>query len=72
MHDYTHFRQMKDEFFGQDPHSPLTHEQRHDFDGLKYFDPNDALRLEIPVEEFAEKEIVQMQTSTGDVQTYEH
>lgn len=71
MPDYTHFRQMKDEFFEQDSQSPLTHEQQHDFDGLKYFEPNDDLRLELPVDEFADKEPVQMQTSTGDVQTYE-
>ncbi|MFQ5408808.1 MAG: DUF1684 domain-containing protein [Anaerolineales bacterium] len=68
---YDDFRKMKDDFFAHDPHSPLTHEQRHHFAGLKYFEPNDALRLELPLEEFAEKDVIQMQTSTGNVQTYE-
>ena len=65
------FRAEKDEFFGTHPQSPLTPEQRRNFKGLKYFDDNPALRLEVPVQEFPQHERIEMQTTTGEVQTYE-
>ncbi len=65
------FRAEKDEFFGNHPQSPLTREQRKDFHGLNYFPENDALRLEVKVEEFETKQKFEMQTSTGDIQIYE-
>jgi uncharacterized protein len=64
------FRAGKDEFFRQDPQSPLTPEQRKIFAGLNYFPENTGLDLELPVEVFPEKDKIQMQTSTGDIQTY--
>jgi uncharacterized protein len=64
------FRAAKNEFFRKDPQSPLTPDQRREFSGLKYFPENPALNLELPVEVFAEKDKIQMQTSTGDIQTY--
>jgi uncharacterized protein (DUF1684 family) len=63
-------RAEKDEFFGNDPQSPLTREQRKDFHGLQYFDENEALRLEVKLEEYPVKEEFAMQTSTGSVQMY--
>ena len=65
------FRAEKDEFFGSHPQSPLTREQKKEFHGLQYFPENDALRLEVKVEEFTNKQKFEMQTSTGDVQIYE-
>lgn len=65
------FRAEKDDFFGSHPQSPLTREQRKDFHGLHYFPENDALRLEVKVDEFENKQKFEMQTSTGDVQVYE-
>ena len=65
------FRHEKDDFFHHDPHSPLTPDQRLDFAGLRYFPENPELDLKLEVEEFSEKEIVTMQTTTGDVQDYE-
>ena len=65
------FRAEKDEFFGNHPQSPLTRGQKNDFNGLNYFPENDALRLEVKVDEFPIKEQFEMQTSTGDVQLYE-
>ncbi len=65
------FRAEKDEFFGSHPQSPLTPEQKKDFTGLHYFPENEALRLEVKVDEFPVKEKFEMQTSTGDVQLYE-
>lgn len=65
------FRAEKDEFFGSHPQSPFTREQRKNFHGLHYFPENDALRLEVKVDEFENKQKFEMQTSTGDVQAYE-
>lgn len=64
------FRAEKDKFFKSDPRSPLTREQKRAFAGLKYFPENPELRLEVEAEEFAAKERIEMQTSTGDAQTY--
>jgi uncharacterized protein (DUF1684 family) len=64
------FRHQKDEFFRQDPHSPLTPEQRDHFSGLRYFPENPDLDLKLEIEEFSEKQTVTMQTTTGDVQDY--
>ena len=65
------FRAEKDAFFGGNAQSPLTREQRKDFKGLIYFPENEALCLEVKVEEFPDKDQFNMQTSTGDVQVYE-
>lgn len=70
MSDLTAYRMEKDQFFGRHPQSPLTPDQRQSFTGLKYFPENDELRLEVEVELFKDQESMQMQTSTGGVQTY--
>ena len=71
MTELTNFRKMKDAFFQDDPHSPLTSGQKESFSGLKYFPENPDLDLTVEVEEFPEKDLVQIQTNTGDVQEYE-
>jgi len=70
MSELTDYRAEKDEFFGRHPQSPLLPEQRQDFQGLNYFPENEALRLEVQVEPLKDHEPMQMQTSTGGVQTY--
>ncbi|MEX1248592.1 MAG: DUF1684 domain-containing protein [Anaerolineales bacterium] len=64
------FRKAKDDYYAQDPNSPLTPEQRANFRGLKYFPEIASLRFEIEVPPFAEQKQVQLPTSTGDVKTY--
>jgi uncharacterized protein (DUF1684 family) len=71
MTDLDDFRHEKDEFFKHDMQSPLTREQKKSFSGLSYFPEDPGLRLEVAVEPWEQKETVQMQTSTGDVQTYQ-
>ncbi len=44
------FRAEKDEFFAKHMQSPLSHAQKHDFKGLKYYPENPSLRLEVKVE----------------------
>ena len=65
------FRHEKDHFFADNPHSPLTHEQKGHFDGLDYFPENPNLRLELTLEELPDKEEITIQTSTGDFQIYQ-
>lgn len=68
--DLTAFRAHKDEFFAHHLQSPLTPEQRRVFTGLVYFPEEPDLRLEVIVDRFSDHQDIQMQTSTGDIQTY--
>jgi uncharacterized protein (DUF1684 family) len=70
MSELTDYRAEKDEFFRRHPQSPLMPEQRSGFMGLQYFPENEALRLEVTVEPLQDQQPMQMQTSTGGVQTY--
>ena len=71
MTELQEFRKMKDDFFATDGQSPLTPGQKQAFKGLRYFPTNPGLILEVTVDEFPDKQQVEMQTSTGDVQVYE-
>ena len=70
MTELADFRAQKDAFFKAHPQSPLTAEQQTCFAGLRYFPENPVLRLVLPLEEYAEKDTVIMQTSTGDARLY--
>ena len=70
MTELEQFRLSKDEFFATDTNSPLTPEQRANFKSLNYFEENPDLRMEIEVVPFVDQEQIQMQTSTGAMQTY--
>ncbi len=62
------FRKSKDQYFGDDPDSPLTPEQRKGFKGLKYFAEKADLQFVLAVEEYPDdsKNLIQMATSSGD------
>jgi len=70
MFNLQEFRDEKDEFFGTHPQSPLTHEQRQAFKGLKYFPEDPALRKEVQVDVFPTQQTVSIQTTGGVSQTY--
>jgi uncharacterized protein (DUF1684 family) len=70
MQNLTIARAEKDEFFAHHPQSPLTHEQKDNFAGLNYFPENTALHFELDIDEFDEKDHIEIQTSTGDIQRY--
>jgi uncharacterized protein len=63
-------RTEKNDFFASHPQSPLTPAQKQDFKGLHYFDENPSLRFDVKVSPFAEREQIEIQTSTGDVRVY--
>lgn len=71
MDELERFRREKDDFFRANPSSPLTPAQRQSFTGLRYFPPDGAMRLTLDVDEFPVQDTVQIQTTTGDVQSYE-
>lgn len=70
MSELQNFRREKDRLFAGSPQSPLTPDQKREFHGLNYFPENPSLSLEVEVKQFPEKDKIQMQTSTGDIQTY--
>ncbi len=62
-------RKAKDEFFASDHHSPLHHEARDGFSGLRYYEPNPGLVFTLPVEPGDGTEI-RVQTSDGQERLY--
>ena len=61
-------RVMKDRFFRMDPHSPI--QDRTNFNGLDYYDPDPAYRYTLPLQPAETQEELRFQTSTGDEQLY--
>ena len=59
---------MKDEFFAHGGDSPLDGAQRRTFTGLRYFDPDPALRFEAALARPDTSEYEDIQTSDGQIQ----
>jgi uncharacterized protein len=70
MSDLDIIRAEKDDYFANNPHSPLTFDQKEGFRGLDYFPENSSLRLEVIVEIFPHQDEIEILTSTGDIQNY--
>ena len=67
----TELRAQIDDFLAHHPQSPLTYEQRAEFEGLAYYDLNPELAFEVDVTRFPEDEpLIEMQTSTGDTRPF--
>ena len=63
-------REEKDDFFGSHPQSPIPPEERDDFDGLDYFDPNPDARVRATVDVHDDPEPVPMETTAGNEVRY--
>ena len=63
------YRRAKDEFFATSHDSPLDHADRHDFSGLRYFEPNPDLSFTLDIEE-ADGSEVRFETSDNRVKVY--
>lgn len=59
------WRAQRDEFFENDPGSPLTPAQRERFQGLEYFRANPAYRIRASITEFTPLRSVTLGTSKG-------
>jgi len=70
MSELDDFRAEKDAFFKNHFQSPLSQEQKRDFNGLNYFPEDEALRLEVKAELLNDSKPMLMQTSTGGAQEY--
>lgn len=70
MTELADFRAAKDTFFRSHAQSPLTPEQRRDFEGLNYFPENPSFVFALEPQPFEEPELVELQTSTGDSARY--
>jgi uncharacterized protein (DUF1684 family) len=66
------FRKEKNEFFKKDQNSPLSEDQRVNFEKLKYFPENSDLRFEIEMDLIDPPVHVILATSTGDNRDYLH
>ncbi len=64
------FRREKDHAFRHDPQSPLPANLRGRFQGLAYYPPNPALRLEAELDPAVEPGEVRMATTGGGEQVY--
>ncbi|WP_435196945.1 DUF1684 domain-containing protein [Natronomonas sp. EA1] len=65
------YRGEKDDYFAEHPQSPLPREEREGFDGLAYFDPDPAYRVEAEVELVDEDDTITMETTADTEVEYE-
>jgi uncharacterized protein (DUF1684 family) len=63
-------RAEKDRAFAEDRASPLPPEERDDFDGLDYFEPDPTYRVEATVTVHEDPDPVEMETSDGRTVRY--
>jgi len=70
MSNLDQFRKRKDSFFRSHPNSPLSDEQKVNFEGLNYFPENPELKFKLQVERFEDQEEIQIETTTGTSQTF--
>ncbi len=70
--DITRQRIEKDEYFRTSHQSPLGHDKRHDFKGLKYFDYDDKFKVSAVLTKKPALESIKMETSKGHEEEYFH
>lgn len=63
-------RDEKDEFFADHPQSPIPPEEREEFDGLDYFDPDPDYRVAATATVHDDPEVVLMDTTAGREMRY--
>lgn len=65
-----HMRGAKDVAFRTQAWSPIPHEARHDFDGLRYYEPDERYRQTLRLQKHAEPKLLDLPTSSGASQRY--
>ncbi|MFC7137487.1 DUF1684 domain-containing protein [Halobaculum litoreum] len=63
-------RAEKDAFLADDPQSPVAPERRADFDGLDYFAPDPAYRVEAAVEVHDDPDAVELTVRNGSAERF--
>ncbi len=69
--ELTEFRAEKDAFFREEPQSPIPSNERCDFQGLRYFPPNIALRVPARIEPLPDYQEVVLTTSDGQQRPFQ-
>ena len=64
------FRDRKDRYLADDPHSPLPPELQDSFEGLDYYPIDPAYRFELELHEHADPETVTVHTTTEGERDY--
>jgi uncharacterized protein len=67
MDDVAKLRHAKDEYFGDAHDSPLTVDQRRDFHGLSYFEPDPAYRFTVTLDGADAGGVEEIEQSDGSV-----
>ena len=67
----TEFRAVRDEYFADDLASPLLPEERENFAGLEYFEPDSSLYFVGDLQIYVEPENLQLVTTSGQVRDAE-
>lgn len=70
MSDVGDFRKEKDELFGTTGDSPLTHEQKEGFKGLKYYPEDQKYHIKAKLEKEDNGGLIDIKTSAGDTEAY--
>lgn len=63
-------RAEKDDYFGEQPRSPIPDDERDDFSGLNYYPIDEEYRFTLGLDEHEDKERVTVSTSTEGEQEY--
>ncbi|WP_411962950.1 DUF1684 domain-containing protein [Haloferax sp. YSMS24] len=63
-------REQKDRYLASDRHSPIPPDQREEFDGLDYFEPDSDLRFELELQAYDDPETITIGTSTEGERDY--
>ena len=63
-------RKGKDEFFASHWQSPVTLEDKSRFGGLVYYPPNPDYRFDLEFHEHKEREVLQIQDTTGNIRYF--
>lgn len=63
-------RSEKDDFFAEHPQSPIPPEEREEFSGLAYFDPDPDYRVHATATAHDDPEVVLMETTAGREMRY--
>jgi uncharacterized protein (DUF1684 family) len=63
------YRKQRNDFFRNAHESPVPHDERDDFDGLAYFEPDAGLVFEVALDRVEPTEVT-IATTTGDERTY--
>lgn len=64
-------RDEKDRFFGEHRQSPIPPEDREEFEGLDYFDPDASYRVEATVTVHDDPDMVELEVTNGPPTRYE-